>query len=73
MDYLELINALRVRVQQIEAAIVELELLKAPSSPEALLAELQARTGRVRKFMPRGERQQVSEGMKRYWAKRRKP
>jgi hypothetical protein len=72
MDYGAIINALRVRVQQLEAAIVELESLNAPNSVQATLLEQLKVSRRGRKSMGEAERQQVSERMTRYWAGRRK-
>jgi hypothetical protein len=72
MDYGAIINALRVRVQQLEAAIVELESLNAPNSVQAALLEQLKVSRRGRKSMGEAERQQVSERMTRYWAGRRK-
>ena len=72
MDYGTIINALRVRVQQLEAAIVELESLNAPNSAQAALLDQLKVSKRGRKSMGEAEREQVSERMKRYWAGRRK-
>jgi hypothetical protein len=72
MDYGAIIKALRVRVQQLEAAIVELESLNAPNSVQAALLEQLKVSRRGRKSMGEAERQQVSERMTRYWAGRRK-
>jgi hypothetical protein len=72
MDYGAIINALRVRVQQLEAAIVELESLNAPNSVQAALLEQLKVSRRGRKSMGEAERQQVSGRMTRYWAGRRK-
>jgi hypothetical protein len=72
MDYGAIINALRVRVQQLEAAIVELESLNAPNSVQAALLEQLKVSRRGRKSMGEAERREVSERMKRYWAGRRK-
>ena len=73
MDYGAIISALRVRVQQIQQAIAELESLDSlEGTPAPWLEKLKGPLRRGRKSMGEAERQQVSERMKRYWTGRRK-
>jgi hypothetical protein len=67
MDYSAIINALRAEIQQIDRAIADLEALNLPGG-----AEVRPKSRRGRRSMSEAERQQVSERMKRYWARRRK-
>jgi hypothetical protein len=66
MDYDAVIKALRAQMDQIDHAIAQLESLNSPSG-----AGLPNKR-RGRKFMGEAERQEVSERMKRYWARRSK-
>jgi len=71
MDYGDIINALRVRLQQLEAAIAELESLNAPNSAQVALLDQLKVSRRGRKSMGEAERHEVSARMTRYWAGRR--
>ena len=68
MDYSAIIKALRAQADAIDRAIANLEALTLPdgSTPSP------APKRRGRKSMGEAERQQVSERMKRHWAKRQK-
>jgi hypothetical protein len=72
MNYSAIISALRVRVHQIETAIAELESLNSPNGSQAALRKELNVSRRGRKSMGEAERQQVSERMKAYWARRSK-
>ena len=69
MDYSAIIKALRVRVEAIDSAIANLESMMVP---EPTPSSVKTPKRRGRKSMGEAERQQVSERMKRYWAKRQK-
>jgi hypothetical protein len=72
MDSSAIINALRVGVQRIEAAIAELESLNSPNGSRAALRDQLSVSRRGRKSTGEAERQQVSKRMKHYWAAQRK-
>ena len=66
MDYWALIRDLYLKKQCLDEAIVTLEALSKGQEVEEPVSQ------RGRKSMPKEERQEVSERMKRYWAARRK-
>jgi hypothetical protein len=72
MEYGAIIKSLRVRVEQLERAIGELEALSSPSGTQSDLLDQLKVSRRGRKSMGEAERREVSERMKRYWAGRKK-
>jgi hypothetical protein len=67
-----IIKSLRVRVEQLERAIGELEALSSPSGTQSDPLDQLKVSRRGRKSMGEAERREVSERMKRYWAGRKK-
>jgi hypothetical protein len=66
MDYWAAIRDLYLNKQRLEKAIATLEALSEGEKVEEPVSQ------RGRKSMPKEEREEVSERMKRYWAARRK-
>lgn len=73
MDLYKAIRELYAEKKRLEEAIASLEELLVTKSGAALLKleGLQRRNRRGRKSMPPDERREVSERMKKYWARRR--
>ncbi len=71
MDLSKIIEELKLKKLRLDRIILELEGLMTDRGivppPEGI-----KKSGRGRKSMPPQERKEVSERMKRYWAKRRK-
>lgn len=70
MNYDDTIAALREKADVLRRAAAVLEELQ--SGALSIPGQAPATKRRGRKSMPPAERQQVSERMKRYWAKRRR-
>lgn len=71
MDLIRTISDLRAQLDQINRVIASLEeLARSVQTPGQTPAAMRSRRGR--KSMGAEERREVSERMRRYWAKRRK-
>ena len=72
MDLYKAILELREEKRRVEEAIASLEeLMKASGGIRSLNLDALAKKRRGRKSMPPEERRDVSERMKKYWARRR--